>query len=358
MPNWNLNHHESGVARVLRYSLKICCYFSRQTLSLHLKMFSIHLEAGLCIVILIAQILWKRCLVSFPKVDEAFCWNTDAGILIQVTSNVSPVESPQLIRTNPSMAKKKWTVKKKSDKTWKLHHFWNHGNPQTKYTPQNKHGTWKWTLGKGDSYWKPSFPGSMLIFWGVDSFFRQPNLLCGFHGRPRFRKNQNHVPRTNVGAAQDSCEQMDVSKNRGKTPKMDGLFHGKPYVQMDDLGVFPWFLETPKWNWMYPQGNQETYPTFHGVPNGGFPIIDSWVEFAWLVLSDEQMRKRWPFSLLNNEQMSNWLGVEHFPVAIYQVYMRHLRLTHELQPRGACLPCLYGCRGISTWESYLQPSSS
>ncbi len=32
------------------------------------------------------------------------------------------------------------------------------------------------------------------------------------------------------------------------------------------------------------------------------------------MLSDEQMRKRWPFSLLNNEQMSNWLGVEHFPV--------------------------------------------
>ena len=35
------------------------------------------------------------------------------------------------------------------------------------YTPQNKHGTWKWTLGKWDSYWKPSFPGSMLIFGGV-----------------------------------------------------------------------------------------------------------------------------------------------------------------------------------------------
>ena len=26
---------------------------------------------------------------------------------------------------------------------------------------------------------------------------------------------------------------------------MDGLFHGKPYEQMDDLGV-PLFLETPK----------------------------------------------------------------------------------------------------------------
>ena len=38
---------------------------------------------------------------------------------------------------------------------------------------------------------------------------------------------------------------MDVEpKNRGKTPKTDGLFHGKPYEQMDDLGV-PLFLETP-----------------------------------------------------------------------------------------------------------------
>ena len=29
---------------------------------------------------------------------------------------------------------------------------------------------------------------------------------------------------------------MDVSKNRGKTPKMDGENNGKPYEQMDDLG--------------------------------------------------------------------------------------------------------------------------
>ena len=35
-------------------------------------------------------------------------------------------------------------------------------------------------------------------------------------------------------------------KIRGKTPKMDGLFHGKPYEQMDDLGV-PLFLETSTW---------------------------------------------------------------------------------------------------------------
>ena len=37
----------------------------------------------------------------------------------------------------------------------------------------------------------------------------------------------------------------------------------------------------------------------------------------WLVLSDEQMSKRWPFSLLNDEQMSNWLGVEHLPVDLW-----------------------------------------
>ena len=35
------------------------------------------------------------------------------------------------------------------------------------------------------------------------------------------------------------------TKNRGNTSKMDGLFHGKPYEQMDDLGVFPLFLEIP-----------------------------------------------------------------------------------------------------------------
>ena len=36
-------------------------------------------------------------------------------------------------------------------------------------------------------------------------------------------------------------------------------------------------------------------------------------ETNWLVLSDEQMSKRWPFSLLNDEQMSNKVGVKHQP---------------------------------------------
>ena len=39
----------------------------------------------------------------------------------------------------------------------------------------------------------------------------------------------------------ETLQHMSVSKNRGNTPKMDGENNGKPYEQMDDLGVFPYF---------------------------------------------------------------------------------------------------------------------
>ena len=39
----------------------------------------------------------------------------------------------------------------------------------------------------------------------------------------------------------------------------------------------------------------------------------------WAVLSDEQMRNRWPSSLLNGKQMSNKVGVEHQPA--YNIYI-------------------------------------
>ena len=51
----------------------------------------------------------------------------------------------------------------------------------------------------------------------------------------------------------------------------------------------------------------------HG--EGNRPSVRNFcVLLVWLVLSDEQMSKRWPFSLLNDEQMSNWVGVKHLPV--------------------------------------------
>ena len=59
-------------------------------------------------------------------------------------------------------------------------------------TPQNKHGTWKWTPEKGDSYWKPSFSGSMLVSGGVRVL--NPKRRCStgrmcvfpfWHGNPR-----------------------------------------------------------------------------------------------------------------------------------------------------------------------------
>ena len=37
---------------------------------------------------------------------------------------------------------------------------------------------------------------------------------------------------------------MDVSKNRGKTPKMDGENNRNP-IKIDDLGVFPYFWKPP-----------------------------------------------------------------------------------------------------------------
>ena len=41
--------------------------------------------------------------------------------------------------------------------------------------------------------------------------------------------------------------------------------------------------------------------------------LDHFQNCSWLVLSDEQMSKRWQFSLLNDEQMSNKVGVKHQP---------------------------------------------
>jgi len=39
---------------------------------------------------------------------------------------------------------------------------------------------------------------------------------------------------------------MDVSKNRGKTPKMDGENNGKAYFLMDDLGGKPTIFGNPQ----------------------------------------------------------------------------------------------------------------
>ncbi len=54
----------------------------------------------------------------------------------------------------------------------------------------------------------------------------------------------------------DNWQYLDVSKNRGKTTKMDGLFHGKPYCLIDDLGGPPLFLETPicQMDWQFFSG--------------------------------------------------------------------------------------------------------
>ena len=53
----------------------------------------------------------------------------------------------------------------------------------------------------------------------------------------------------------------------------------------------------------------------HGDQNLRKRFLFFWLfSFNWAVLSEEQMSIGYPFSLLNDEQMSNKVGVEHQPV--------------------------------------------
>ena len=45
--------------------------------------------------------------------------------------------------------------------------FWVYVCERYGKPPENKHGTWKWTPGQVDSYWKSSVSDSMLDFQGV-----------------------------------------------------------------------------------------------------------------------------------------------------------------------------------------------
>ena len=72
---------------------------------------------------------------------------------------------------------------------------------------------------------------------------------------------------------------MGVSKNRGKTPKMDGENHGKPYEQMDDLGENPLFLEAPIWRHLG-IGNHQDKP-HQADRRVAFGVSDSSVFWRW-----------------------------------------------------------------------------
>ena len=52
--------------------------------------------------------------------------------------------------------------------------------------------------------------------------------------------------------------------------------------------------------------------------------------------------KRWPFSLLNDEQMSNWVGVKHLPVEIttWVVQFFYAKNVWSSGPVGGCFVTL------------------
>ena len=139
-----------------------------------------------------------------------------------------------------------------------------------------------------------------------------------------------------VTSSQDASHHPDrsnicgVSKNRGKTPKPSICSKGFPLFSPSILGFSPYFwfnthmpnmpkvmtlillLEKPLCILQRAWGRSVRFSGwvwfFVGKTPGKTNIM------TWAVLSDEQMSKRWQFSLLNDEQMSNWVGVKHQPV--------------------------------------------
>ena len=77
------------------------------------------------------------------------------------------------------------------------------------YSPEVSHRTWKSAPGKGDSYWKPSFSGSMLNFGGVTCF------APGFG----WRKNSSVLPLSRRSLVGSACGSRNgtVVKNRRKS---------------------------------------------------------------------------------------------------------------------------------------------
>ena len=79
------------------------------------------------------------------------------------------------------------------------------------------------------------------------------------------------------------CNQMGVSKNTG-TPKWM-VYNGKPYEQMDDLGI-ALFLETPK-SWHFSNFSSQVYTREFGssasaTSESGSKLVGGWRWEPWL----------------------------------------------------------------------------
>ena len=104
----------------------------------------------------------------------------------------------------------------------------------------------------------------------------------------------------------------------GKPPKMDGLFHGKPYEQMDDLGV-PLFLETP--------------------------ILYNLLHLGFLFIWNKPPNRH------DIRQLERWFQTygkvgdhgKHVLIRLF-VMVKKYKLPHFIQPREAC----NSCKGVGT----------
>ena len=93
---------------------------------------------------------------------------------------------------------------------------------------------YEWTRDKWPPLWKVTFNNPFL----PDSTFETHGLVFpGFQASATTEQLQGENEYSPSDLAkedghlnfQERYTHLGVSKNRGKTPKMDGLFHGKPY---------------------------------------------------------------------------------------------------------------------------------
>ncbi len=106
------------------------------------------------------------------------------------------------------------------------------------------------------------------VFWTIRVSTQPPHAVFALSSLETTLKNWRNLespwdllPGNRLGLML-SCNKVGVSKNSGKTPKMDGENHGKPYEQMDDSGWFyhptPIFwratqVQTPWWTPCLPE---------------------------------------------------------------------------------------------------------
>ena len=107
------------------------------------------------------------------------------------------------------------------------------------------------------------FSTSKLVDAGPDSTEVLPTGATANIPMPKAKLRLKHLRRC---LKFFSANKWGVSKNRGKTPKMDGENHGKPYFLMEDLGENPPIFRKHPNNTLFGVGVVYFWPAEKSLP--------------------------------------------------------------------------------------------